>query len=333
MDHLTMKTSGKLNLLVLFGVLKLMLLLPPAVISQQSTIQMPRIGVLAWSSCDIPQPFLSGLEELGYKPGQNLEIECRHAGGDDDGFAAAAAELVALKVDMIVSWSQPAVHAAHGVPDAIPVVTMFSGDPVAAGLVRSLAKPGGNLTGVSYYATELTAKRMEFLTEMIPGVATIAVLSNPVVAYLPFEADAKRAAGRLGIEVKIHQVRKSSDLATAFTAMKAENVQAVFVLPDLMLGHSAQHIASLALELGLPTMAWGSWYTKAGCLMAYSAQYGYILHRLAYYAVRILKGAKPRDLPIEQPTMFQLSINLKTAKALDLEVPPTLLLRTDEIIN
>ncbi len=333
MNHLLVKFLGKLSLVVLAGAMVLMLLLPSAVFGQQSTIKIPRIGVLAWSSCDIPQPFLRGLEEFGYKPGENLAIECRDAGGDDDGFAAAAAELVALNVDVFVSWSQPAVHAARGVTGAIPIVTMFSGDPVAAGLVRSLAKPGGNLTGVSYYATELTAKRMEFLKEIIPEIGTVAVLSNPVVAYLPFEADTKRAAGRLGIELKIHQVRKSSDLATAFTAMKAENAQAVFVLPDLMLGHSAARIASLALENGLPTMAWGGWYTGEGCLIAYSAQYGYILHRLAYYVDRILKGAKPGDLPIEQPTMFQLSINLKTAKALGLEVPQTLLLRADEIIE
>jgi putative ABC transport system substrate-binding protein len=204
---------------------------------------------------------------------------------------------------------------------------------VAAGLARSLAIPGGNLTGVSYYATELTAKRLELLKEMIPEISTIDVLANPVVSYLPFETDTKRAGGRLGVAVRIHQVSKPGDLASAFTAMKAGNAQAVFVLPDLMLANSAQRIAALALEHRLPTMAWGTWFTQAGCLMAYSAQYDYLIYRLAHYVDRILKGAKPGDLPIEQPMRFILSINLKTAKALGLGVPQTILLRADEIIE
>jgi ABC-type uncharacterized transport system substrate-binding protein len=152
-------------------------------------------------------------------------------------------------------------------------VTILSGDPVSSGLARTLAKPGGNVTGVSYYATELTAKRLELFKEMLPGVAMIDVLANPDVSYLPFEEDAKRAAAQLGVTVRIRHAREPADIKTAFSAMQAENAQALFVLPDVVLAWEAERIATFALEHRLPTMAWGSWYASVGCLMAYSAQY------------------------------------------------------------
>jgi putative ABC transport system substrate-binding protein len=333
MKQITMKIFGNYTLAVVFSGIIMMLILPVFAAGQSSATQMPRIGLLRWSSCNTDPSFLRGLVELGYKPGETVTIECRSAGGHDNGFATAAAELVQLGVDVIVTMSQPAGHAARNATNTIPIVTIVSGDPVAAGLARSLAKPGGNLTGVSYYATELTAKRLELLKEMIPEISKIDVLANPIVSYLPFEEDTKRAGGRLGVALRIHQVSQISDLASTFAAMKAENAQAVFVLPDVMFAYSAQRIAALALEHRLPTMAWGTWFTSAGCLMAYSARYDLIAHRLAYYVDRILKGAKPGDLPIEQPMKFNFSINLKTAKALGLEVPQTLLLRADEIFE
>jgi putative ABC transport system substrate-binding protein len=204
---------------------------------------------------------------------------------------------------------------------------------VGAGLAHSLAEPGGNTTGVSYYATELTAKRLEFLREAMPELTTVDVLANPYSSYLPFEKDTKRAGGRLGVEVRIHQINEPVDLASAFSTMKANNAQAVFVLPDFMLSYQAARIATLALEHRLPSMAWGTWFTKAGCLMPYSAKYGDLIYRLAYYVDRRLKGAKPGSLPIEQPMTFDLSINLKPANALGLKMPQTLLLRADEIIE
>ncbi|MEK1854571.1 MAG: ABC transporter substrate-binding protein, partial [Phyllobacterium sp.] len=246
---------------------------------------------------------------------ENISIECRSAGKHDSGLAAAAADLVQLPVDVIVTSSQPAAHAAHEATHVIPIVTIISGDPVAAGLASSIAKPGGNVTGVSYYATELAAKRLELLKEAVPGVAIVGVLANPAVSYLPFEADTKDAARRLGILVKIQQVSEPDELEAAFSRMEAEGAQAVFVLPDLMLADQSSRIAALAIEHRLPTMAWGPWYTEDGCLMAYSARYSEMNHRLAFYVDRILKGAKPGDLPIEQPTKFELSINLKTANA------------------
>jgi putative ABC transport system substrate-binding protein len=310
----------------------------PVLVLAQTPGKVPRIGMLTWADCDSAlkyelAPFVRGLGELGYKPGETVALECRAAGEHDSGFAAAVAELVRLPVDIIVSGSQPAGRAAHNATHTIPIVTIVSGDPVAGGLADSLAKPGGNVTGVSYYATELTAKRLELLKEMIPEVGTIGVLANPNVSYLPFEEDAKRVASDLGIPLKIHQVNEADDLEVAFSQMKAEQVQAVFVLPDLMLGWETDLIARLAIEHRLPTMAWGNWFTESGCLMAYSADYEDLSHRLAYYVDRILKGAKPGDLPIEQPTTFNLSVNLKTAKALGIEVPATLLLQADEVIE
>jgi putative tryptophan/tyrosine transport system substrate-binding protein len=294
--------------------------------------QTPQIGLLAWSDCDQPL-LLRGLEELGYRPGDTITIECRSADRNYDGLTKAASDLVGLDVDVIVGLSQPAGKAAHDATTSIPIVSIISGDPVAAGLVESLAEPGGNLTGLSYYATELTEKRLELLKEAVPDLTTVDVLANPALSYLPFEDDAKRAGARLGIETRIHHVSEPADLEGAFSTMKAENAQAVFVLPDMMLADESPHIASLALAHGLPTMAWGSWYTEEGCLMAYSAQYGDLIQRLAYYVDRILKGAKPADLPIEQPTEFELSINRKTAAALGIELPPALLLRADEVIE
>ncbi len=317
----------------------LVVILPGLAAGQSTSTSMPRIGVLAWPPCDedwlvdISGPFMRGLGEFGYKPGETVTIECRSAGRRYDGLATAAADLVRLPVDVIVTASQPAGHAAREATATIPIVTIITGDPVAAGLARSLAKPGGNLTGLSYYATELTAKRLELLKEMIPEVTTVGVLANPNLSYLPFEEDTKRAGGRLGITARVHQVSEPADLKSAFSQMKAEGAQAVFVLPDLMFASEASRIAALALEHRLPTMAWGGWFTAAGCLMSYSSDYGAMNHRLAFYVDRILKGAKPGDLPIEQPTTFGLSVNLKTAEALGVEVPQSILLLADEVIE
>jgi putative ABC transport system substrate-binding protein len=317
----------------------LVVTLPGVAAGQSTSTSMPRIGVLAWAPCDeagladISGPFMRGLGELGYKPGETVMIECRSADRRYDGFATAAADLVRLPLDVVVGDSEPVAHAAREATATIPIVTIISGDPVGGGLAHSLAKPGGNVTGVTYYATELTAKRLELLKELLPEVTTVGVLANPNVYYMPFEEDTKRAAGRLGITARVHQVSEPTDLKSAFSQMKAEGAQAVFVLPDLMLASEASRIAALALEHRLPTMAWGGWFTQLGCLMAYSSDYRAMSHRLAFYVDRILKGAKPGDLPIEQPTTFKLSINLKTAEALGIEVPQSILLLADEVIE
>ena len=317
--------------------LALILIFPSLAVAQSSTTQLPRVGYLAWSSCEwlsnLDEPFLRGLTDLGYKLGETVIIECRSANGHNEGLATAAAELVGLRVDVIVSGSEPAARAIYGVTKTIPIVSIFSGDPIAAGMANSLAQPGGNVTGVSYYATELTGKRLDLLKKAVPELTRVDVLSNPDVSYFPFDKDTKQAAQRLGIAVRFHHVREPADIDKAFTVMKAENAQAVFVLPDLMLAGEGSRIATLALEQQLPTMAWGYWYANQGCLLAYSAWYPDLDYRLAFYIDRILKGAKPGDLPIEQPTNYVLSINLKTAEALGLKLPQTLLLQADNFIE
>ena len=315
----------------------LVITLPALAAAQSPGTQAPRIGYIVWSSCEwalgASSGFLRGLRDLGYKPGETVTIECRSAGKDYDGIAAAAAELVGLSVDVIVAMSHPVARVISDTTDTIPIVAVLSGDPVGAGLARSLAEPGGNLTGVTYYATELTGKRMDLLMKAIPELTTVDVLANPHVSYLPFEEDTMQAAGRLGVTARIRYVSEPADLESAFSVMKAESAQAVFVLPDLMLASEAPRIAALALEHRLPTMTWGYWFTNAGSLMAYSARYPDLSYRLAYFVDRILKGAKPGDLPIEQPMNFSLSINLKTAKALGLKLPQNLLLLADDFIE
>jgi putative ABC transport system substrate-binding protein len=276
---------------------------------------------------------MRGLAELGYIPGQTLTMVCSSAEQSYDRLPSAASELVRLPVDIIVALSHPAARAARLATDTVPIVMIASGDPVAAGLVKSLARPGGNVTGLTYYATELTEKRLELLREMVPSAAVIGVLANPAVAYLPFEDDTKRAAAALRVRVAIHPVSATTDLESAFMVMVTEGVDAVFILPDLMLGSEAGQIAELALRHHLPTMAWGGWFTKAGGLMAYSANYGNMSRTLAIYIDKILKGARPGDIPVDQPTRFVLSINLKTAKALDINVPRDLAALAEELIE
>jgi putative ABC transport system substrate-binding protein len=245
----------------------------------------------------------------------------------------AAEELVKLNVDVIVATSQPTAQAAHDATKKIPIVMIASGDPVAAGLVKSLRRPGGNVTGLSYYATELTAKRLELLREAVPGITRIGVLANPAVAYLPFENDTRLAGAALGLSVVIHQVSEPEDIDIAIEEMANEGAGAVFVLPDLMMGGEAERIARVALNHRLPTMAWGSWFTKAGGLMAYSAEYPDMVRRLAWFVDKIIKGSMPGDLPIDQPYLFRLSLNQSTAGTLGIVLPPSLIARADEFIK
>jgi putative ABC transport system substrate-binding protein len=308
--------------------------LVPAISIAQSTATMSRVGILSWSSCaNLPAALMTGLADLGYIPDKTFTMECRSAEQSYDRLVPAAEELVRARVDVIVALSHPAARAARLATDLTPIVMIASGDPVASGLVDSLAHPGGNVTGLTYYATELTGKRLEILREMVPTISVIGVLANPAVAYLPFEKDTKRAAAALGVRLATHQVAMAADLADAFTTMAKEDVDAVFILPDLMLSSEAGQIAELALRHHLPTMAWGGWFTRAGGLIAYSAEYANMSRTLASYVDKVLRGAKPGDLPVDQPTRFVLSINLKTAKALGIEVPRELEARAEELIE
>ncbi len=245
----------------------------------------------------------------------------------------AAAELVKLNVDVIVATSQPTAQAAHDATQTIPIVMIASGDPIGAGLVKSLGHPGGNVTGLTYYATELTAKRLELLREAVPNLSKVGVLANPVVSYLPFENDTLRSAAALGLAVVIHHVSEPADIDSAIEQMQNEGAGAVFVLPDLMLADQAERVGRVALLHRLPTMAWGQWFTKAGGLMAYSAEYPNMTRSLAGFVDKILKGAKPGDLPIDQPYLFRLSINPATARALGITLSPSFVARIDDEIE
>jgi len=292
------------------------------------------IGELVFGVCPgSDATFHGAMRDVGYIEGRNVVFECRSANEDYDRLPQAATELALHKVDVIVALNHPAARAAHQATKTIPIVMVASGDPVGAGLVASLRQPGGNVTGLSYYATELTAKRLELLKELIPTTRRIAALSNPALAYLPFPQDTKAAGQRLGIEANFVEVRDVHDLDSAFEAMARERPDAVFILPDLMLGRQAKRIAELALTHRLPTMSWGRWFVSAGGLVAYAADYKAMERRAADYVDKILRGAKPADLPVEQPTNFELVINLKTAKALGLAIPQSLLLRADQLIE
>jgi putative ABC transport system substrate-binding protein len=316
----------------LFWALLAALALTNAGMAQSTAV--PRIGLLSWSSCTkLPTALMNGLADLGYIPGRTFTLECRSGERNYDRLLPAGQELVQARVNVIVATSHPTAQAAHLATDTVPIVMIASADPVGSGLARSLAHPGGNVTGLSYYATELTEKRLELLHEMVPGASAIGVLSNPLVAYLPFEEDTKKAAGSLNLRLAIHELTSAAELGPTFDEMVKEGVDAVFVLPDLMLSDEAAQIGELALQRRLPTMAWGGWFTKAGGLMAYSAEYGDMSRTLATYVDKILKGANPSDLPIDQPTRFVLSVNLKTAKALGISIPPLILSRADEIIE
>jgi putative tryptophan/tyrosine transport system substrate-binding protein len=301
--------------------------------SGQPASKVPHIGWLDfWPNCDTSS-LESGLRDLGYVLGTSVIIDCRSAGGRHERLPTAAAELVKLNVDVIVAASQPQARAAHEATQTIPIVMIASGDPVAAGLVKSLGHPGGNVTGLTYYATELTAKRLELLREAVPSVSRIGVLANPIVGYLPFENDTLRAAATLGLTVVIHHVSEPPDIDAAIEDMANEGVGAVFVLPDMMLAAEPERIARVALSHRLPTMAWGSWFTKAGGLMAYSAEYPDMTRSLAGFVDKILKGAKPGDLPIDQPYLFRLSVNPNTARALGISLSPSFVARVDDEIE
>jgi putative ABC transport system substrate-binding protein len=299
----------------------------------QSEAKLPQIGMLVWSSCGEDPDLTAGLADWNRIPGKNVEIVCESAGSRYEGFIQAAKKLVEQKVDVIVTSSQPAGRAAHEVTKTIPIVTIISGDPVGGGLANSLAKPGGNLTGVTYYATELTGKRLEILKEAVPALGVIGVLANPDLSYLPFEEDTKRAAAILHIRPMFAYVRDPSEFADAFRRMKSEGAEAIFVLPDLVLAQNGQEIADLALASKLPGMSWGTWFTQQGMMISYSADYGAMTRRLGFYVDQVLRGISPAELPIEQPRNFILSINVKTAQKLGIALPQSLLSRADMVIE
>lgn len=274
----------------------------------------------------------SGLAELGYVEGKNLAIDFRWAEGKYERLPALAAELVRLKVDIIVTHATPGVRAAKQATATIPIVIAATGDPVASGLVASLARPGGNATGSSFFTPQLAAKRLELIKEAIPRIRRVAVLFNASSGYRPSLDAAVLAAKSLKLELQEFGVRGPNDFESAFAAMAKRRVDAAVILEDPTLVGNAREIAEAAAKQRLPAIGFPE-IAEAGGLMAYGANIAELHRRAAVFIDKILKGAKPGDLPVEQATKFELIINLRTAKKLGLSLPQSTLARTDRVIE
>ena len=308
----------------------------PVAVGAQAARKVPRIGVLTWEGCPSAESaFGKGLADLGHTWGHSVQVECRSAEADYGRLAASADALVAQRVDVIAALTHITAYAAHRATKSIPIVMVASGDPVKTGLVGSLGRPGGNVTGLTYYATELVEKRLQLLTEIVPRASRIAILGNPESDHVfgLYRNDADGAARTLGISLVKRDANQPRDLETAFEIFVKNGAQGLLVLTDPMLSAQAQRIADLAVQHRLPAMHWGRWFVEAGGLAAYSADYNAMIHRAAYYVDRILKGARPAELPVEQPTQFELTLNRRTAKAIGLTLPPSLLLRANQVIE
>jgi putative tryptophan/tyrosine transport system substrate-binding protein len=295
-----------------------------------------RIGYLETSTMRARawEAFRERLRELGYVEGQTVTLETRWAGGQVDRLPGLAAELVRLKVDVIVTAGSPAALAAKKTTASVPIVMATGGDPVGLGLVASLARPGGNVTGLTTLSRELSGKRLEMLREVLPRGTRVGMLwhrTSGIDALTRRETE--EAAQVLGVPFHAHAVDGPGDFDRAFDAIVADRGGAVMVATSAMfLGHRRQ-LADLALKHRLPTIFAFREYAEAGGLMAYGPSYAELFQRAAGYVDRILKGARPADLPVEQPTKFELIINLKTVKALGLTIPPSVLARADELIQ
>jgi putative ABC transport system substrate-binding protein len=327
-------------------VLALILLAPLAVEAQQAGKgKVPQIGILSPTSpsdaghnpSDLAVLFAAfgeGLRKLGYVEGQNFKIESRWAEGNYDRLPGLAADLVRLKVDVIVTYGTPASQAAKRATATIPIVMAAIIDPVASGLVQSLAHPGGNITGQSMMSPDLAAKQLEILKEVVPKTSRVAVLHNPAnPGNAPEVRQAQDAARALGVRLQLLGARGPSEIDSAFAAMTNERAGALIVLVDAVLQNNRTRITDLAARHRLPAVYGLSEYAEAGGLLAYGPNRLEMFRRAATYVDRILKGAKPGDLPVEQPNKFALVINVKTAKTLGLTIPPSLLLRADQMIE
>jgi putative tryptophan/tyrosine transport system substrate-binding protein len=300
--------------------------------------KLTRIGFLFGMSqsriLDRLVPFREGLRESGYIEGQNVEIEVRSADGEYQRLPGLAVELVGLQVDILVTESVPAAVAAQQATQTIPIVTAGMVDPVLTGLVASLAHPGGNITGPSLMAPVLVAKQLQLLKEMVPDLSHLAVLWNAANAGNDRQLqEVERAVGVLGVRLQSVEVRGANDLGSAFIAMTSEQADGLVVLFDAMLIDHRAQITDLASATRIPAAYGLRDYVEAGGLMSYAANISDVYRRAAYYVDRILKGTKPADLPVEQPTTFEFIVNLKTAHALGLTIPQHVLLQATEVIQ
>jgi len=299
--------------------------------------RMPHVSLLAFNGMGCPnQAVEDGLRELHYVVGQNIKLDCRHAHGQYADLDAVAAELVRSKPNVIVTIGHAQAQAARRATHEIPIVMLASGEPVAAGLVTSFAHPGGNVTGLSYFSTELNIKRLEFLKAIVPGLKRVGVLIDPAAPTDLNEfyvRDARIAGQTLGFEIMVFQMSAVADLDQVFKRMASKKVGAVFVPPKLRHPGEIERFVDLETHFRLPTMHYVKTFPEIGGLMSYGADYALLQRRAAIYVDKILHGARPADLPVEQPTQFILAINVKTARELGLTVPKSLLARADKVIE
>lgn len=307
-------------------------LLAPFTAEAQQPAKIHRIGVL--TAGRVSEGFRSSLRDLGYVDGRDYALEVRDTKGLAQRAEDLALELARLKVDVIVATHPNAVFAAKRATATIPIVMVHTPDPVQLGLVASLARPGGNITGVTTLSVEMSMKQLELLKEMLPRASRIAVLWNPDNPWHPVTVKALRSgSGSLGLQLQMLQVRGPAGFGSTFDAMLAEGAQGLLILVDPMTFVHRKRLAELAIKHRLPTMGGLRDYAEAGSLVSYWADQGELSQRAVSYVDRILKGAKPADLPIEQPRKYELVINLKTAKALGLTIPAALLVRADRVIE
>ncbi len=298
---------------------------------------MPVIGYLHFASAGLaptPAVFLQGLSEIGYVEGQNVAIEYRWAEGHYDRLPALATDLVGRKVDVIAAIGPPSASAAKSATSTIAIVFAVGTDPVATGLIASLARPGGNLTGISNLAVELVPKRLELLSELVPQARVIALLVNPNNAYTErMIRDVQEAARVKGLQLQILKAATESEIDAAFAALVNLHADALVAGDDTFFTSRREQLVALAARRAVPAIYQFREFAAAGGLISYGSSLTAIIRQVGIYAGKILKGAKPADLPVQQPTTFELVVNLKTAKALGLSVPPLLLATADEVIE
>ena len=302
--------------------------------------RMPTVGVLWHAGSEQEEAiFLGelrrGLRDLGYSEGQNVTLINTFAAEQYDRFAKNARDLVDHDVDVIVAVTRPAALAAQQATRTIPIVAVSVPDPVGSGLVASLARPAGNITGLGNWAVDLAAKRVDLMREAVDGLTKVVLFVNPSDPGLArsFVAESNAAADRLGLSTQIVEMTTAEEIETGFAAISQSGKTGIIVNNDSMLLTQAERIARLAIARGMPTLGFVALMVKQGALLSYGPDLLPIFHRSATYVDKILKGARPADLPVEQPTEYQLSINMKTAKALGIAIPPTLLARADEVIE
>jgi putative tryptophan/tyrosine transport system substrate-binding protein len=302
--------------------------------AQQAVGKIVTIGVLAIEPWPPIDTFRQALNNIGYIEGKNVRFEYRYVEGYNERLPELANDLADLNVDVIVTWGTDAVLAAKQATTTIPIVMGTIGDPLGSGIVTNLARPGGNVTGSSSRAAELESKRLELLKEAVPGLSRVAILFNPTNHYMPLALQsARKGAQMLHVSLAIYEVRDTTTLDAAFVTLTKDRPDALMVPADTFLVSQRSRIAQFAIENKLPSVYTFREYIEAGGLIAYTPNYHDLFRRAASYVDKILKGAKPGELPIGQPTKFQLVINLKTAKALGLVIPRALLVGADQVIE